>query len=125
VNTYVADDIKGSYMYFGKEKTTYSIPEGGESNAAILVLSSDRYNKEAMPLRDFFQKRKSGYGEKLVSLSVDDRKAVMLGEKDVNFFDGDKAWTINFQLYYDRNNNIHTKEHDVFLGMIKTFKFLK
>lgn len=125
VNTYVADDIKGSYLYFGKEKTTYSIPEGGESNAAILVLSSDRYNKEAMPLRDFFQKRKSGYGEKLVSLSVDDRKAVMLGEKDVNFFDGDKAWTINFQLYYDRNNNIHTKEHDVFLGMIKTFKFLK
>ncbi len=125
VDTYKDDSIKGNYLYFGQESTTYSIPEGGMSNAAILVLASDRYNKKAMPLRDFLQKRKSGYGERVSSLLVDQTESVMLGETDVRFFEGDNSWAISFQLYYDRSNNIHANEHDIFLGIIRTFKFLK
>ncbi len=125
VNTYKDSEIKGEYLYFGKEGTTYPISEGGESGAAILVMSSDRFNKKAMPIREFLQKRKSGYGENLSSLSVDNTKAIVLGEKSVYFFNSDKAWTISFQLYYDPNNNIHVDEHTIFLGMTKTFKFLE
>jgi hypothetical protein len=125
VNTYKDNNIKGEYLYFGKEGDTYSIPEGGESNAAVLVSSSDRFNKKAMPIRDFLQKRKSGYGENLSSLSIDGTNAVMLGENSIYFFMGDKAWTINLQLYYDRDNNIHANEHDIFLGITKTFRFLR
>ncbi len=124
VNTFKDDGIKGTYFYFGQEGTTYSIPEGGTSDAAILVLISDRHNKKAMPLRDFLQKRKAGYGERISSLIVDQAEAVMVGETSARFFEGENAWVISFQPYYDRNNNIHVNEHDVFLGLIRAFKFL-
>lgn len=125
VDTYKDDSIKGNYLYFGQDGTTYSIPEGGTSNAAILVLASDRNNGKAMPLKDFLQKRKSGYGERISSLLIDQVDAVMIGETSARFFEGDKAWAISLQLYYDRDNDIHVNEHDVFLGMVKTFRFLK
>lgn len=125
VNSYKDNEIKGVYLYFGKEGAVYSIPEGGESDSAILVLSSDRFNKKAIPIRDFLQKRKSGYGESVSSLSIDNVEAIVLGEKAVYFFKDDKAWTISFQLYYDPSNSIHINEHDIFNGMLKTFKFLE
>ena len=122
---YKDNDIGGEYFYFGKEGATYSIPEGGESNDAVLIVSSDRFNKKAMPMRDFLQKRKTEYGEKISSLFIDGSNAVMLGKNSIDFFMDDKAWNINFHLYYDRENNIHINEYDIFLGIAQTFKFIK
>lgn len=124
-DTYIEKDpdIQGDNFYFGKKNTTYTIPEGGKSSSAIIISSSNRYNKKAMPLRDFIQLRKSDYAQKLHTFSLNGIEAIILGSDSVYFFNGDRVWDINFQLHHD--NSIHAKEYDVFLGIVNTFKFIE
>lgn len=124
-DTYIEkdQDIQGNNFYFGKKNTTYTIPEGGKSNSAIIIASSNRYNKKAMPLRDFIQLRKSDYAQKLHTFSLNGIESLILGNDSVYFFNEDRAWDISFQLYHD--DFIYAKEYDIFLGIVTTFKFTK